>query len=71
MEQSGNLDHADWAKNTIIQTTDTNGRELFAARDLEAGSLVVCETAFTLPNGYTGEQGSDLTMYNLNTGSRT
>jgi tetratricopeptide (TPR) repeat protein len=69
--QNVHLDHADWMKNIVIQTTDTHGRGLFVARNLEAGSLVLCEKAFCLPNQYSGELGSDLVMYCLNTNSRT
>jgi tetratricopeptide (TPR) repeat protein len=70
-EQNVHLDHADWTKNTMIKSTLTRGRGLFAARDIEAGELVLCEKALCLPNRYDGEEGSDLIMYNLNTTSKT
>jgi tetratricopeptide (TPR) repeat protein len=70
-EQNIHLDHADWTKNTVVKSTATHGRGLFAARDIEAGELVLCEKALCLPNRYEGQEGSDLVMYNLNTTSRT
>jgi hypothetical protein len=70
-EQHIHLDHADWTKCTIIKSTATHGRGLFAARDIEAGELVLCEKALCLPNRYDGEEGSDLIMYNINTTSKT
>lgn len=70
-EQNIHLDHADWRKSTIIKSTATHGRGLFAARDIKAGELVLCEKSLCLPNRYDGEEGSDFTMYNLNTTSRT
>jgi hypothetical protein len=70
-EQNIRLDHADWTKNTVVKSTPTHGRGLFAARDIAAGELILCEKAPCLPNRYDGEEGSDLVMYNLNTTSRT
>jgi len=54
-----------------IKSAATHGRGLFAAIDLEAGSLVIYEKVFCLPNRHDGETGSNLIMYNLNTTSRT
>jgi hypothetical protein len=65
------LNHADWTKSTIVKSTATHGRDLFAARDIEAGKMVLCEKALCRPNLYHGEEGSGLIMYNLDTTSRT
>jgi hypothetical protein len=65
------LNHADWTKSTIVKSTATHGRDLFAARDIEAGKMVLCEKALCLPTLYHGEEGSGLIMYNLDTTSRT
>jgi hypothetical protein len=62
-EQNIRLDHADWTKNTVVKSTPTHGRGLFAARDIAAGELILCEKAPCLPNRYDGEEGSDLVMY--------
>jgi hypothetical protein len=70
-EQNIRLDHADRTKSTVVKSTPTRGRGLFAARDIAAGELVLCEKALCLPNRYDGEEGSDLVLYNLNTTSRT
>lgn len=70
-EQHIHLDHADFTKNAVVKSAGAHGRGIFAAKDLEPGSLVICEKSFCLPNRYTGEQGSDFVMYNLNTSSRT
>ena len=70
-EQNIHLDHADWTKSTTVKSTATHGRGLFAARDIEAGEMVLCEKALCLSNLYHGQEGSGLVMYNLVTTSRT
>jgi len=66
------LDHADYTKNAIIGPTAHAGRGLFAPHLLKAGSLVLCEKAFCLPDRYCqSEQSNDLVMFNFNTNART
>lgn len=39
------LDHADFTSNTTIREAGARGRGLFAAKDIKAGQLVLCEKA--------------------------
>jgi hypothetical protein len=70
-DQQVYLDHADFSRDTVIGTTSHAGRELFAARDIAAGSLVLCEKAFCIPDVYSGDEPSDLVLFNLNNNTRT
>jgi len=70
-EQHIYLDHADFSRDTVISATSHAGRGLFAARDIAAGSLVLCEKAFCIPDVYSGDEPSDLVLFNLNNNTRT
>ncbi|TVY62314.1 hypothetical protein LSUE1_G007932, partial [Lachnellula suecica] len=65
------LDHADFSRATILGDTLHAGRGLFAARDIEAGGLVLCEKAFCLPDLYSSDQINDFVLFNLNNNTRT
>lgn len=65
------LDHADFSRDTVIGTTAHAGRGLFAARDIAAGGLLLCEKAFCLPDMYSGDEPNGLVLFNLNNNSRT
>ena len=59
------LDHADFTANTTVRDAGSRGRGLFAAKDIKAGELVLCEKAFQVAHR------SDANTYmilNINTG---
>ncbi len=64
-------DHASFVKNTVVKESTGRGRGLFAAKKIAKGGLVLVEKAFCLPEKYTGDESSELVMYNFNTSSRT
>lgn len=44
--KASRLDHADFTCNTAVRTAGNRGRGLFAAKDIKAGDLILCEKAF-------------------------
>ncbi len=70
-EHNIHLDHADYAQNIEIRSAATHGRGLFSTQFIKAGSLVLCEKAFCLPDMYCEDRPKDLILYNFNSSSRT
>ncbi|CAK4021026.1 TPR domain-containing [Lecanosticta acicola] len=60
------LDHANFTVNVEIRDTESKGRGLFAAKDIKAGQLVLCEKAFCVAFDSDPEAAQTVVL-NLNT----
>ncbi|KAG4430492.1 hypothetical protein IFR05_014016, partial [Cadophora sp. M221] len=65
------LDHATYSNSVEIRSAAGHGRGLFSTAFIKAGSLVLCEKAFCLPNMYCEDKPKDVILYNFNSSSRT
>ncbi|KAF2842387.1 hypothetical protein M501DRAFT_1043300 [Patellaria atrata CBS 101060] len=62
------LDNATYSADVKVGITEYYGRGTFAARDIKAGELVLCEKAFYLPNTYSANDESERVLFNVNNG---
>ena len=59
------LDHADFTANAIVRDAGIRGRGLFAAKDIKAGEMILCEKAFQIAHR---SDASTYMILNINTG---
>ncbi|KAL2064031.1 hypothetical protein VTL71DRAFT_4525 [Oculimacula yallundae] len=68
---NSHLDHTTYSNAIEVRSAAGHGRGLFSTKFIKAGSLVLCEKAFCLPEMYTEDKPKNMILYNFNSTSRT